>query len=196
MGVCSVPRAATAECSHRSSVAGFLTWKRFSPLGGHSNPILLVRSIRQEPHTAISTGSFPITRPSHSASRNRPPRFSVNHHISFTEDTYEQDFAPLCSRRPYNEHARRGAFVLDAPLACLWDTLHLEVGRMLTACLRRSSYFRRECRPSQPARQSLRRTPAGSRHASTADRHRSCCRQCSRRAGPGDRSAGTGRSFG
>lgn len=31
MGVCSVPRAATAECSHRSRVACFLTWKRSSP---------------------------------------------------------------------------------------------------------------------------------------------------------------------
>jgi hypothetical protein len=63
------------------------------------------------------------------------------------------------------------------------------------ASLRRSSYFRRGCKPSQLARQSLRRTPAGPRHASTSDHHCLCCRQCSRRAEPDDRSAGTGRSF-
>jgi hypothetical protein len=47
------------------------TGKSFSPSDGHSNPIILVRRIKQEPHMAVTKGVFSITRPSHSASRGR-----------------------------------------------------------------------------------------------------------------------------
>jgi hypothetical protein len=90
-------------CSRHSRVACSLTWKHFSP-ASRTEPSPLVRSIRQEPHIAVTKGSFSITIPSQQEAPTRGrgdgSRVSASHPETATHCGAKQQRSPIPGRQP------------------------------------------------------------------------------------------------
>jgi hypothetical protein len=103
------------------------TGNSFSPSDEHSNPIVLVRRIKQEPHMAVTICGFSITRPSQSSSRGRQRYF------------WHQDSAVIsdknCISRPKSHRLRTLGTLCRNQTLQAWQATERRKDRNIGSCM-------------------------------------------------------------